>query len=208
MAQMTLYVAHSSRHNDHAARSTSGLGALSASITVLCSKDFDDLGHPRQVVPPGPYATRDQCLQDAEALIVIVPPPKDAPVADMALGVQVGEYKEICRAAGRAPTTFCLHHPDIDVSEILKQCPSPPDTTVLPATADNVRVMIARLCPSAPAPIVQTVVTLLLASVDAQVPTRRHTTASTLTLGRLTASVGRPDSRGRRCGRGLVGDNV
>ena len=38
---MVIYIAHSSRHNDQATCAKSGLGTISATTTVLSSRDFD-----------------------------------------------------------------------------------------------------------------------------------------------------------------------
>lgn len=193
---MVIYIVHGSpRHNEQAARAKSGLGAPSDETTIVCSMDFDEKGKAKDVSDSTPvYDTRSACFQDAFALLVLVPPPKDAPAADAALGAQLGEYVEISRSKGRSARIFCLHHPSVDVGEITKLYPDE-IITQIPGTASDVKTLIRAFYPNEErVPIIQTTTTLLLAAVEAQVPIERHTTASILTVTVLESDLARLSS--------------
>ena len=122
------------------------------------------------------------CLADATVFVILVPPPKDAPATNTAVGIQLGEYLESCRSTkSRPPHVVCLHHPDVTVDELIGLYDSNV-LTVVRGEATAVSAWIKRLNPDISDAILQTATTALLAAVEAEIPLQRYTTAPTVTV--------------------------
>jgi len=165
-------------------RAKSALGVGSEDTIVVCSHEFDERGKARG----GPYTTRELALIDAGTFIVLMPP-TDAPLGDLSIGVQLGEYLQIRRQRKEAAKVACLHHPDVDPAEIVSQC-APDVITAVPGSEVSVRSLIGQIYPKqGHEALIRTMLTELLAAVGAGVVTERYTTAPTLTISMVQADL-------------------
>jgi hypothetical protein len=185
---MVIYIAHiTPRHNAEATRARSGVG-YPKGVSVVCSQDFipNEIAPPPQADARRPYPNRDVALTDADFFLVLLPPTDDLSEA-FSIGVELGQYMRICTEKDRPPQILCLHHPDVSPLQIENHWCSAP-VALVPAKEPDVTGLIQRIYSNENVSVlndkgtVARIVTDLLASVHAVLPTKRYTTAATLTV--------------------------